>query len=191
MAVNFIPGLPSYLRQNQLIGDMGKFNEIPKHTDYESQIRERIAAENAARPKTTPGYMAPSSGNASLDAFMNAISGQESGGNYGIVNSSSGALGKYQIMPFNLSGWSRDAGLDYTPSRQQFLNSPELQERIARTQIQNAYNRYGDFGQVAAWWYGGEGGRRAYASGGGNRQEAGGYPSIQSYVQQVLRRMNS
>lgn len=191
MATDFIPGLPSYLRQNQLIDQMGKFNAIPKHTDYEAQIRERIARENSTAPKAYQAPSAATSGNATIDQFMAAIKSQESGGSYGIVNRDSGALGAYQIMPFNLPGWSRAAGLNYTPTRSQFLNDPDMQELIARTQIQNYYNRYGDWGQVAATWYGGEGGRKRYITGGGTGQEAGGYPSIQSYVQQVLKRMNS
>lgn len=191
----FIGGYPSFLRQNNTIEKMGQYDVRPQFKDYTAEMEERLKSyktPNYGSNQSSQGsnFQNPGTGNASLDAFMGAISGQESGGNYGIVNGDSGALGKYQIMPFNLSQWARDAGLSSTPSRSQFLGDPQMQELMARTQIQNAYNRYNDYGQVAAWWYGGEGGRSKYASGGGSNPESGGYPSIRAYVAQVLRRMN-
>lgn len=188
---DFVGGYPSFVKQNSLIQDLGRYDVRPQFKDYTAEVEERL--RNYKAPVNTTrnsGFNAPSTGNQYLDRFLSSIKGQESEGSYGIVNPDSGALGAYQVMPFNLAEWSRAAGLKATPSRSQFLNDPQMQELIARTQIQNAYNRYGDWGQVAAWWYGGEGGRKKYASGGGANPESGGYPSIRAYVAQVLKRMN-
>ena len=48
---------------------------------------------------------APGGGTQTFDEFFYGIGQQESGGNYGSVNGSSGALGKYQIMPANVPAW--------------------------------------------------------------------------------------
>ena len=92
-------------------------------------------------------------GNRSFASFMRAISGQESGNNYGARNSLSGAMGKYQIMPANIQGaggWDREAlGYNITPA--QFMANPQLQERIAQYKLQQYYNQYGPSGAVIAW----------------------------------------
>ena len=62
-----------------------------------------------------------------IDEFMQAISGQESGGNYNAYNSLYGASGKYQILPENWSKWAIDAGL--SPDSEM---TPENQEIVAR-----------------------------------------------------------
>lgn len=128
-------------------------------------------------------------GNKSFDQFMAAISSQESGGNYSARNRSSGAMGKYQIMPGNLggkgSGWDYEAlGRDVSP--QQFMNSPQIQEQIARYQLQKYYNKYGARGAAIAWYAGP--GALKYSSGSLNRGQ-GGYPSISSYAQSILKRL--
>lgn len=123
-----------------------------------------------------------------LANFINAISGQESGGNYNARNRHSGALGRYQIMPGNISSWSRAAlGRSVTP--QQFARSPELQDRIARHQMQKYYQQYGPAGAAVAW-YAGPGNANKYVRNpsGWNRKQ-GNYPSISSYVASILRRM--
>ena len=59
-----------------------------------------------------------------LDSFMRALAGQESGGSYEAVNRDSGAYGKYQIMPANWPSWSREAGLP--------ANAPQTARKPAR-----------------------------------------------------------
>jgi len=134
-------------------------------------------------------YKPGPTGNKSFDAFMSAISGQESGGNYNARNRSSGAMGKYQIMPGNIQGskkgWDYEAlGRDVTPG--QFMGSPQIQEQIARYKLQQYYNKYGARGAAIAW-YAGPGALR-YSSGSLNRGQ-GGYPSISSYAQSILKRL--
>lgn len=126
-------------------------------------------------------------GNSSFENFVNAITGQESGGNYNSRNSSSGAMGRYQVMPGNLggkhSGWDYEAlGYDVTP--QQFMSSPKLQDAIARYQLQKYYSKWGPRGAAIAW-YAGPG---AVGRVGGNKSQ-GAYPTINQYANQILKRM--
>ncbi len=122
-----------------------------------------------------------------FEGFINAITGQESGGNYGAQNSSSGAMGRYQIMPGNLggkhSGWDYEAlGRDVTP--QQFMGNPKLQDAIARYKLQQYYKKWGPRGAAIAW-YAGPG---AVGRVGGNKSQ-GAYPTINQYANAILKRM--
>lgn len=133
-----------------------------------------------------------SAGN-SFEAFKNAIGQQESGGNYSSVNKGSGAMGKYQIMPSNIvgnkTGWDYQAlGYDVTPS--QFISSPQLQEKVASKFLQGYYQKYGPAGAAVAW-YAGPSAAQKYASSGkaGTNGQAGGNPSVSSYIQDILNKM--
>jgi len=121
-------------------------------------------------------------GSSSFTKFINSIAKQESGGNYKAVNSSSGALGKYQIMPANIASWSKEAlGRSITP--QQFLKNPNLQERVARSKLSYYFNKYGAAGAAKAW-YGGEGAARRSSN-----SPQGSYPSINAYASKVTSRI--
>ena len=115
-----------------------------------------------------------------FEQFMRGISIQESGGSYSAVNSGSGALGKYQVMPSNVAGWSRQVlGYSITPS--QFLHSPQLQEKIVSGILHGYYNKWGPRGAAAAW-YAGPGNHNLDMS---TRSQPGG-PSIKQYVDSVI-----
>lgn len=116
-----------------------------------------------------------------FDSFFQSIVGQESGGNYRAVNKDSGALGFAQVMPANVGAWSREI-LGYSVSTSQFLNSPELQNAIVRGKLKKYYDQYGARGAAAAWYSGDP--RLA-----DDTRSQSGYPSIKSYVDQVLARM--
>ena len=132
---------------------------------------------------------APTSSNAkgnNFNSFVSAISGKESGGNYNARNPSSGAMGKYQIMPSNLggakSGWDYEAlGYDINPS--QFMANPQLQEKIASHKLQEYYNKYGPAGAAVAW-YAGPGMVGKVGTG-----SQGAYPTINQYRDSILRKM--
>lgn len=198
----------SYRRRSEIINQGGV-----DATNYES--RKRLAAQaawmkqqqdavNSQQARNIQVSTGPSSynpggqqqsynpgptGNKSFDSFMSAISSQESGGNYSSRNKSSGAMGKYQIMPGNLggkhSGWDYEAlGRDVSP--QQFMQSPQIQEAIARYKLQQYYNKYGARGAAIAWYAGP--GALKYSSGKLNAGQ-NGYPSISAYANQVLKRL--
>ena len=122
-------------------------------------------------------------------SFVRAIAAKESGGNYSAVNRHSGALGKYQIMPANIPQWSRQA-LGRTISPSQFLASPKYQEQIAQYHLRRYYDQYGPAGASVAWYAGPAAANRFVASGYASRgMEANGYPSVYSYVNNIMAEM--
>ena len=98
-------------------------------------------------PATTQAVDPPN-----LERFMAALGAVESHGRYDAVNATSGALGKYQIMPANWRSWSRrylgDPGAPPTPANQ---------DEVARQKLTALYNWLGDWGSVAHWWLTGDG----------------------------------
>lgn len=111
-----------------------------------------------------------------LEQFLRGIAQVESGGDYGARNKSSGALGKYQVMPSNVASWTRRAlGRAMTP--QQFLASPEAQERVAQVILGGYFQRYGAEG-AASMWFSGQSNPDYGASDGGN--------TVREYVDKVI-----
>jgi len=121
--------------------------------------------------------------NDGFDEFMRSISTQESGGNYGVVNSY-GAVGKYQVLKSNIPGWSRQV-LGYPISWQKFRDTPSLQEKIVGGILHGYYKKWGARGAAAAW-YAGPGNHDLDMS---TRSQSGG-PSIKQYVDSVVGRLS-
>lgn len=118
-----------------------------------------------------------------VDLFMQALSGQESGGDYNAVNGRTGAYGRFQIMPENWSSWAVDAGL--SPDAPQ---TPENQYRVTRHKLLEYYNKFGNWRDVAIAWYGGEG-AVDYSDYAKNRKQGNGdEPSINEYADSVMGR---
>lgn len=93
-----------------------------------------------------------------LDLFKKGIAGVESSNNYKAIGpaTSTGdkAYGKYQVMGANIPSWTQEAGLGkMTP--QQFLNSPEAQEKVFEFQSMKNYGKYGNWDDVASVWFSG------------------------------------
>jgi len=82
-----------------------------------------------------------------LSRFMYAIGRVESGGNYTARNPSSGAYGKYQIMPSNWPAWARQY-LGNANARQ----TPANQEKVAAGKMTSLYRWLGGWKRVAYWW---------------------------------------
>ena len=82
-----------------------------------------------------------------LAQFKHAIGRIESGGNYYARNSSSGAYGKYQIMPSNWPAWARQY-LGNANARQ----TPANQEKVASGKMTSLYRWLGSWKRVAYWW---------------------------------------
>ncbi len=82
-----------------------------------------------------------------LDRFMYALGQVESGGNYTARNPTSGAYGKYQIMPYNWGPWAgKYLGDSGAPQ------SPENQEIVARAKVHDLYHWLGRYSRTAYWW---------------------------------------
>ena len=109
-----------------------------------------------------------------LARFLWAIREQESGGNYKSVNSSSGALGAYQVMPANLPGWEKSAGVK-SENAVEFLNDPSEQDAVAAKILGGYYNKYNDSGAAAMWYSGQPDPTKTY-----------GNPPVYKYVASVL-----
>lgn len=146
-----------------------------------SDVAEEIASEDGGTIEEAPE--ATVSGK---EAFINAIAGQESGGNYNAENGDTGAYGKYQIMPSNWPAWAEEAGIGADAPR-----TPENQEIVARFKLGQYYDKYGARGAAIAW-YGGEGALN-YSEEALNRKQGdnGEYPSINEYADEVLGRMGN
>lgn len=146
-------------------------------------LEEGRASANE-QTETTQDATEPAANNISeKEAFINAIGGQESGGNYDAVNGRTGAAGKYQIMPDNWPQWAEEAGL----SRDAEM-TPENQEIVARFKLGQYYDKYGARGAAIAW-YAGEGALE-YSDDALNRKQGNGdEPSINEYADSILARM--
>jgi hypothetical protein len=118
----------------------------------------------------------------SLSAFLYAIAQQE-GNSYSAVNPSSGALGKYQVLPSNVASWTKRA-LGYSLTPQQFLSSPAAQEKTVRDRLGGYFREYGPAGAASAWYSGDP--KLATST----RPQPGG-PSVAGYVKSVLGKARS
>jgi hypothetical protein len=98
-------------------------------------------AVTAARP-TQPPRMAE---------FLWGLAGQESGWDYTVRNSASGAYGKYQIMPSNWPSWS-----DHYLGDGWADQSPRNQELVVRGKIADLFRWLGSWRRVAYWWLTGD-----------------------------------
>lgn len=97
------------------------------------------------------GVLAPATTLASdppgLARFMAAIGQVESGGNYYARNATSGAYGKYQIMPSSWRAWAdRYLGDPYAKQ------TPANQELVAAAKFRALYGWLGSWRRVAYWW---------------------------------------
>jgi hypothetical protein len=82
-----------------------------------------------------------------LARFMAALGKVESGGDYYARNATSGAYGKYQIMPSSWRAWAErylgDANAKPTPTNQ---------EIVATAKVRALYSSLGSWRRVAYWW---------------------------------------
>ena len=145
-----------------------------------SDVTEEIASEDGGTIEE-----APEANVSGREAFINAIAGQESGGDYGAVNGRTGASGKYQIMPENWPAWAEEAGLGADAEM-----TPENQEIVARYKLGEYYDKYGARGAAMAW-YAGEGSLNYSEEALNRKQGNGDEPSINEYADSVLARMRN
>lgn len=104
---------------------------------------------------------APSAAHApGITTFMYAVGQVESNGRYDARNPTSGAYGKYQIMPANWPSWAARYLGDRTAPQ-----TPRNQEIVARGKMHDLYHWLGSWRQVAHWWLTGRDGRGVAWSG--------------------------
>jgi Transglycosylase-like domain len=84
---------------------------------------------------------------AGLEPFLYALGQVESGGNYYARNSTSGAYGKYQIMPRSWAAWALlYLGSSTAPQ------TPQNQEIVAHRKVTALYYWLDSWPVVAHWW---------------------------------------
>lgn len=160
--------------------------------EWQKAYLDRLSAINSNSQRIQQGFSYIPGGGVGnpFENFVSEIAKKESNNNYGARNSLSGAMGKYQIMPSNITGagrgWDYEA-LGYDVSPAQFMKSPQIQEQIARYKLQEYYNKYGPAGASIAW-YAGPAAAQKYANTGyaSTSMEAGGYPSVQAYMNSIM-----
>jgi hypothetical protein len=84
---------------------------------------------------------------AGLEAFLYGLGRVESGGSYTAYNSTSGAYGKYQIIPSSWAAWAAlYLGSSSAPK------TPANQETVAHRKVTALYNWLDSWPVVAHWW---------------------------------------
>lgn len=192
MAISFgeSTDLNSLIQRIGQIGQSGSYTPQMKLPPIKPQATLQpfagLGAVNGSNGGVTGGTGAASYvPGGSLGQLMNAIRGQESGGRYSATNPS-GASGAYQILRSNFeksgSGWDMDA-LGRDVSYNEFMNSPAIQDQIAKYKLNKLLNSRGMAG-AAATWYGGDWGYNHMY----DKKPQAGYPSMYSYVMSILNR---
>jgi hypothetical protein len=111
-----------------------------------------------------------------LERFLYALGEVESGGNYTARNSTSGAYGKYQILPSSWAAWAKlYLGSSTAPQ------TPTNQEIVAHRKVTALYNWLDTWPVVAHWWL----------TGSSERNSALWSSFSRSYVQKIMTIMAS
>jgi hypothetical protein len=92
-----------------------------------------------------------------INAARAAISGIESGGDYGalgpVLKNGDQAVGKYQVMKSNIPAWTRLAlGRELTP--EEFRADKDAQEKVFEHQFGGYMRKYGPAGAASMWFTG-------------------------------------
>ena len=82
-----------------------------------------------------------------LEQFMTATARVESGGNHEARNKTSGAYGRYQILPDNWRSWA-GRYLGNADAQPTLAN----QEKVARAKMKSLYRWLGSWRRVSYWW---------------------------------------
>lgn len=132
-----------------------------------SQLYDTTTGKIIENPKSNSLSMLGLDGNYSggqvtdINDALARIAHIESGGNtnpYAVISKPSAngdrAYGKYQVMGNNIPAWTKEVlGTSMTP--QEFMNNPQAQEAVAKAKMMEAYNKYGNWSDVASVWFSG------------------------------------
>lgn len=175
----------------QFLAEEEKF----QRTEFAAQDTAALADRDRAVQAQSQQYnQATGSGDASLDEFMSALSGQESGGTsdpVNVANKRTGAHGIFQIMPGNWAAWAKEAGLPSDAPK-----TAENQRLVARNKLAQYKRNYGSWEAVAVAWYAGPNAAKLYVKNPGADRfsrlvQGGSEPSINEYVSGVMSKMGA
>ncbi len=130
-------------------------------------------------------YLTKMETNPIIEKLKPAIAKRESSGSGGYLalgtptTKGDRAYGKYQVMGANIPTWTKEAtGVSTTSD--EFLNNPDLQEKVASHRMNELYKKYGNPEDVvSAWFTGGP------LKGNENKQDING-TKASDYVKDVL-----
>lgn len=179
-------------RYNDAINTLDEIDQsIPKAPDSvddpQAILQEARGGGISQDQPANQGQTPQATGGGDVDSFMTALSGQESGsaeGNYEAENGRTGAAGRFQIMPENWSNWAENAGL--SPDAPM---TPENQDFVAKAKLQEYYNEYGNWRDVAKAWYGGPDSVNWSDEAANRPQGKGDEPSLNEYADSVIAKM--
>lgn len=174
---------PEYL--NSIKSNLTKINETNTVLTKAKDIASKAGYDPVKAREIIAGIT--SIGKVDYQSFKQKLFTNESGGDYNAVNPTSGARGKYQIMPENWSPWAQDAGLSADAPM-----TPENQEIVVNAKLRPLFEKYGAEGAFVAW-YAGEQNAVRWLNGeknavGDNGKEYSwdapqeGFPSVRQYV---------
>jgi uncharacterized protein (TIGR02594 family) len=151
------------------------------------QVQQFAQQNNIPSPKALS--QVTSETHPQLPEVMSGIAHVESGGSnnpYTLLSKPSRngdrAYGKYQIMGNNIGPWSKEA-LGRTVTREEFLNNPDLQEKVASYQINKNLKQYGNPDDAFSVWFSGRPVQKA-----GNARDAYG-TTVPQYVKKAREGM--
>ena len=127
-----------------------------------------------------------------IDSFLNAVWKQESRWRYDAENERTKAYWKFQILPSNWPSWSQEY-IKANPNefKNQSIwvlpNTPEYQEKLAKFKMQQYFDKYGNWEDVASMWYSGRPFSQVIREGWADKKQGkGNEPSVREYVNQTL-----
>ncbi|MBM3675388.1 MAG: hypothetical protein FJW88_10655 [Actinobacteria bacterium] len=121
---------PTLLNQATAAAERRLAETVLVNALVENARREAAAAERAAARRRSAS--APSSSWQGPDGVLACIRHRESRGNYGVVNSGSGASGAYQFMPGTWNSTARSAGRSDLVGLNPANASPADQDALAQ-----------------------------------------------------------
>ncbi|WP_418925427.1 transglycosylase family protein [Dialister succinatiphilus] len=169
-------------------GEIARSMGLTPFDEYNGSGNEQYARGENFHITVPEDWHAPQSADPA-STILDAIGGQESGGDYTAENGSTGAYGKYQITDDTWNTYADKAGVGKDAER-----TPENQEKVAKYMMDKYYKEYGTDGAIIAW-YAGEGTAEAFVNGelsdeALHRPQPGG-PSIADYLASVKSRMKA
>jgi hypothetical protein len=167
-----------------------------------------LDSQAPSNPSSTGGQINALEGSALQDILGQAIAEQESGVDYTKVNPTSGALGKYQVMPNNFlnqvpDNWGKQSIGRSDITEKEFLANPAIQDKMFKTMYFKAYNVAKNQGAsiedsiryASASWYNNNNTDRLkdgkFVKLEGDDKPQSGGPSITAYADSIINRVKS
>lgn len=175
-----------------IVGDRVPFTSRPvpefqPELQPPSQYPPSLNFMDPQRPQQHPNMALNREYPSHVEDVASAIKDFESGGKYTAIGprtrSGDRAYGGYQVMGNNIGPWSKEA-LGYKVSKEQFLNSPRLQDAVAHYKMNQYYDKYGSPEDTASMWFSGRPSRN------NNSRDILG-TSVPQYITNVRKRLKS